>query len=526
MTEDLNLRVNPRTAASEKLLRSEAAAHLAIPESEVHDIRIVRRSIDARQKRVMVNLALRVAFADTAEVKPDFVPVEFNDVSGCEDTVLIVGAGPAGLFAALKALELGIRPIVIERGKDVDARRLDLASLNRTGTVLPDSNYCFGEGGAGTFSDGKLFTRSKKRGDLSLILRLLHQHGADESILIDSHPHIGSDRLPFIIKSIRQTIIGYGGEVRFDSRVESILLSESRDKAIGIETADGERLFGPVVLATGHSARDVYRMLKREGISIEAKGLAIGVRLEHPQHLIDCIQYHSPQGRGRWLPPAEYSFVCQAQGRGVYSFCMCPGGVIVPAVSGPEQLVVNGMSASARSSKKANSGMVVEIHPDDFPEYADQGDLRMLALQEDLERRFYEESGRLLNAPAQRMTDFVAGRMSTSLPDTSYIPGIHSSRMDLLLPSFISLRLQEGFRNFGLRSKGFLSDEAVLVGLESRTSSPVRIPRDKVSLTHISVRNLYPAGEGAGYAGGIVSAAIDGQNAVLAYYKSITENDN
>ena len=505
MTEDLNLRVNPRTAASEKLLRSEAAAHLAIPESEVHDIRIVRRSIDARQKRVMVNLALRVAFADTVEVKPDFVPVEFNDVSGCEDTVLIVGAGPAGLFAALKALELGIRPIVIERGKDVDARRLDLASLNRTGTVLPDSNYCFGEGGAGTFSDGKLFTRSKKRGDLSLILRLLHQHGADESILIDSHPHIGSDRLPFIIKSIRQTIIGYGGEVRFDSRVESILLSESRDKAIGIETADGERLFGPVVLATGHSARDVYRMLKREGISIEAKGLAIGVRLEHPQHLIDCIQYHSPQGRGRWLPPAEYSFVCQAQGRGVYSFCMCPGGYVVNASSEDGYLAVNGMSYSKRDGENANSAVVVTVTPEDF---GGENVLAGMEFQRELEERAYREGGGKI--PVQTFRDYC--RNIASQGSDFVVPQIKGgyawANVRRIFPEQVAAAIEEGIFSFDRKIKGYAADGAVLSGVESRTSSPIRILRDETGQS--ALQGLFPCGEGAGYAGGITSAAMDG----------------
>lgn len=517
MTEDLNLRVDPQTAASEERLREEAARHVGIDIKEINDIRILRRSIDARQRRVMVNISVRVASGDTDVIRPDYCPVSFRKAEPESPCIIIVGAGPAGLFAALKALERGLRPIVLERGRDVDSRRLDIADLNRNMAVSPESNYCFGEGGAGTFSDGKLFTRSKKRGDVGSILRLLHQHGASADILIDSHPHIGSDRLPLIIKNIRQTILDYGGEVRFNTRVDRILLSSGKDEALGVVTADGEELQGPVVLATGHSARDVYRMLKREGIAIEPKGLAVGVRLEHPQHLIDCIQYHSPHGRGRWLPAAEYNFVAQVEGRGVYSFCMCPGGVIVPAVSGPGQLVVNGMSASARASRKANSGMVVELHPGDFPEYEKYGELQMLALQEDLERRFFEEAGGTLNAPAQRMTDFVAGKKSATLPDSSYVPGVHPSRIDLLLPSFISRRLREGFRVFGHRSKGFLTDEAMLVGLESRTSSPVRIPRDRESLTHISVRNLYPAGEGAGYAGGIVSAAIDGQNAVEAY---------
>ena len=523
MIEEVNLRVDPATATNSLRLTAEASTRLGIDANRIHDLKITRRSIDARQRRVMVQLTLKV-FVDEDAPPLTYTPIDYRPVDPDAPSAIIVGAGPAGLFAALGLIEEGVRPIVLERGKDVDSRRLDLARIARENIVDPDSNYCFGEGGAGAYSDGKLFTRSKKRGPVEKILQIFHQHGAQDAIMVDAHPHIGSDRLPEVIKAMRKTIERCGGEVRFGERVTSVIIDNGI--AAGVGTESGKTYRGPVILATGHSARDVYAMLADMKIDIEPKGIAVGVRLEHSQEVIDRIRYHSPDGRGKYLPAAEYTMLTRVDGRAVYSFCMCPGGVIVPAVSGPEQLVVNGMSASARSSKKANSGMVVEIHPDDFPEYADQGDLRMLALQEDLERRFYEESGRLLNAPAQRMTDFVAGRMSTSLPDTSYIPGIHSSRMDLLLPSFISLRLQEGFRNFGLRSKGFLSDEAVLVGLESRTSSPVRIPRDKVSLTHISVRNLYPAGEGAGYAGGIVSAAIDGQNAVLAYYKSITENDN
>ncbi len=517
MTEEINLRLTPENAASRDRIVREASRLLRIDESAVNDIAVVRRSIDARHKQVMVNLTVRVASGDTATVSPDFTPVAFPDVSQSRHELLIVGAGPAGLFAALKAIELGIRPIVFERGKDVDRRRLDLAALNREGSVNPDSNYCFGEGGAGTFSDGKLFTRSKKRGDVGGILRLLHQHGAREEILVDAHPHIGSDRLPLIIKNIRRTIIESGGEVRFDARVDRLLLAPDRKRVAGVELADGSRFEGDVILATGHSARDVYRMLRAEGVPVEAKGLAIGVRLEHPQELIDSIQYHSPRGRGRWLPPAEYSFVCQAEGRGVYSFCMCPGGVIVPAVSGADQLVVNGMSASARSSIWANSGMVVELHPGDFPEFESEGELQMLALQEWLERRFFEEAGHTLNAPAQRMTDFVAGRASKTIPPSSYLPGLHPARIDTLLPPFIARRLQAGFENFGRRSREFLSDRAILVGLESRTSSPVRIPRDRATLMHPEVAGLYPVGEGAGFAGGIVSAAIDGQNAVKAF---------
>ena len=519
MTEEVNLRILPREAASHKCIRKAISRKLSVKTDDINDIRIIRRSIDARQKQVMVNLTVRVALQDTKKVTVSYDPVVFPNVQEALHSVVIVGAGPAGLFAALKAIELGIKPIVLERGKDVDSRRLDLASLSRTQKVDNDSNYCFGEGGAGTFSDGKLFTRSKKRGNVQEILRLLHQHGAREEILIDSHPHIGSDRLPSIIKNIRKRIIDSGGEVRFQTKVTGLIISDD-DVARGVETSTGEQFYGPVVLATGHSARDIYRMLHSKRIKLEPKGLAIGVRLEHPQHLIDSIQYHSPDGRGEWLPAAEYNFVCQVEGRGVYSFCMCPGGVIVPAVSGPDELVVNGMSASARASRWANSGMVVEIRPEDIPEYDPYGDLKMLVLQEELEQRFFEDSGHTLNAPAQRMTDFVAARKSESLPESSYLPGIHSARIDQLLPEFISRRLQAGFEAFGRKSKGFLTDKAILVGLESRTSSPVRIPRGE-NRCHVEITHLYPAGEGAGYAGGIVSAALDGQNAIIALAESI-----
>lgn len=522
MIKDTDIRLSAREAADPQAVRTHAAKALGIKSGSVRDLRIIRRSIDARRPLVKVQLSLRVAWGDDATVPINYAPVCFPDVSHAERNVVIVGAGPAGLFAALKAIELGVRPIVLERGKDVDARRLDIAAICRGGTVDADSNFCFGEGGAGTFSDGKLFTRSKKRGNVDEILCLLHQHGAREEILTDAHPHIGSDRLPLIIKNIRETIVSCGGEVHFGTRMTHILLSVDGCEAIGVETADGRQYMGPVVLATGHSARDVYRSLVADGIEVEAKGLAIGVRLEHPQHLIDSIQYHSPDGRGKWLPPAEYSFVAQAGGRGVYSFCMCPGGVIVPAASGPGQLVVNGMSASARSSRWANSGMVVELHPGDFPEFDSHGPLSMLALQESLERDFYEAAGQSLTAPAQLMTDFINGRTSSALPDSSYRPAVAPGRLDKLLPPFIAGRLREGFQTFGRRAPGFVSQQALMVGLESRTSSPVRIPRDRETMCHIRIRGLYPAGEGAGYAGGIVSAAIDGQNAVKAAFAHLS----
>lgn len=517
MIKDITLRVSPEIAATPALLAPKVFGTTGC---KVNDWRIVKRSVDARKRDIIINLTIRVASGEDIKVSSGYIPVKFPDVSRSEHTVLIVGAGPAGLFAALECLQLGMKPIVFERGKDVDSRRLDIATLNREREINPESNYCFGEGGAGTFSDGKLFTRSKKRGNPTEVLSLLVQHGADENILIDSHPHIGSDRLPGIMKNIRQTIIKCGGEVRFQTRIERLLIEDG--KVIGIETAQGDKIYGDaVILATGHSARDVYRKLAHDGVKMEAKGLAVGVRLEHPQRMIDQIQYHNPNGRGRWLPAAEYNFVTQVDDRGVYSFCMCPGGVVVPAGSGPEELVVNGMSASARSSIWANSGMVVELRPGDFPEYAGRGEFEMLDMVEDLEKKFYKESCNSIVAPAQRMKDFVDGKDSKNLPPSSYLPGLYEARIDRMLPPFISNRLQKGFQDFGRKAKGFLDNNAILIGLESRTSSPVRIPRDKETLCHIEIKGLYPAGEGAGYAGGIVSAAIDGMRCARSIKHSL-----
>lgn len=517
MTEDISLRVSPKIAATEELLRKEIARMIGLSDKDISDLRIIRRSIDARQRAIKVNLTVRIATGDDVKVAADTGKFNFQPLPESAPQIVIVGAGPAGLFAGLKAVELGIKPVIIERGSDVDSRRVTLAAISKEGKVDPDCNYCFGEGGAGAYSDGKLFTRSKKRGNVTEILQLLHFFGASEDILIDSHPHIGSDKLPKIIKNIREKIRECGGVVMFGEKVTDILIEGQR--AIGVETESGKRIEGGVILATGHSARDVYRMLNNRNVKLESKGLAIGVRLEHPQHLIDCIQYHSKEGRGKYLPAAEYNFVTQANGRGVYSFCMCPGGVIVPSMSGPYQSVVNGMSASARASQWSNSGMVVELHPGDIPGFSQDGPLEMMSLQEHLERKFFEESGNTLNAPAQRMTDFIEGRKSDTLPRSSYAPGIHSARLDQLLPPEIAIRLREGFLTFGRKSQGFVTEEAVMVGLESRTSSPVRIPRDKETLCHMEIEDLYPAGEGAGYAGGIVSAAIDGQRCVEAFYK-------
>lgn len=510
MKETLQLRLRPDAAADPSRLVKAAADALRADPARIKHIDILRRSIDARRSPVAVNLtvAAHIDTYDPAE-STRYTPVEYPDVSGAPE-VIVVGAGPAGLFAALELIELGLRPIVLERGKDVDSRRRDQAELCRTGSVDPDSNYCFGEGGAGAYSDGKLYTRSTKRGPVDKVLRIFHTHGASDDILIDARPHIGTDRLPVIIKAIRQTILRHGGQVHFGTRVTR--LDIDRGRVAGVVTADGRHFTGPVILATGHSARDVYRMLHESGVALEPKGLAVGVRLEHPQHLIDCIQYHSPKGRGKYLPPAEYSMLTRVDGRAVYSFCMCPGGVIVPAASAPGELVVNGMSPSSRGTRWANSGMVVEVLPEDLPQYDSHGPLKMMEFQSDIERAFFRAAGGTQVAPAQRMTDFVAGRDSADLPRSSYAPGVKPARVDNLLPPEISRRLRAGLAEFGRKARGFLTPEAIVVGDETRTSSPVRIPRDRATNRHIEIEGLYPCGEGAGYAGGIVSAAIDGIN--------------
>lgn len=515
MIKELNsLRVAPPIAFQPEKLRHAVAREAGVKPWEITDLVVTRRSIDARQRNVMVNLAVRAYINEKAPEKPLGMSIDYPFVNEARQ-VIVVGAGPAGLFAALRLIELGLRPVVVERGKNVSDRRKDMARIARENLVDPDSNYCFGEGGAGAFSDGKLYTRSKKRGSVEKILSVFHNHGASSDILVDAHPHIGTDRLPEVIRAMRETIIAHGGEVRFSTRMESLTITDGC--VTGITVAGGEQLHGPVILATGHSARDVYRMLHRSGVLLEPKGIAVGVRLEHPQKLIDAIQYHNPEGRGLWLPAAEYSMLTRVDGRAVYSFCMCPGGFVIPAASEPGQLVVNGMSPSNRGTRWSNSGMVVEILPEDVKELPDGSPLKMMEFQEEIERRFFEDSGDdTYSAPAQRMEDFTKGRMSASLPPTSYAPGIHPARIDRLLPAAIASRLQKGFMEFGRKSRGFLTNDAILLGAETRTSAPVRIPRDSITLCHIEIPGLFPAGEGAGYAGGIVSAAMDGERAADA----------
>ncbi len=521
MKETLTLRVIPRIAATPSLLTREVARQLRVNEKRIVRTDIIRRSIDARQRQVMVGLTVD-AYIDRVDETAAVVRKEYRPVAGDAPEAIVVGAGPAGLFAALSLIERGIRPIVIERGKDVDSRRKDLAAIARTDTVDPDSNYAFGEGGAGAYSDGKLYTRSKKRGSVEAILKVFHDHGAPDSILIDAHPHIGTDLLPGVIKAIRQTIIGAGGRVLFNTRMTD--LTFDRDGRVdGVVTSDGQRFSGKVILATGHSARDVYRMLNTRGVTLEPKGIAVGVRLEHPSRLIDQIQYHSPEGRGKYLPAAEYSHLTRVEDRAVYSFCMCPGGVVVPAASSSGEMVVNGMSPSNRGTRWSNSGMVVEILPEDIPGDGADDPLKMMHFQENVEKAFYEEANGHQNAAAQRMTDFVDGRLSKTLPPTSYAPGVHTGRVDQLLPEPVSTRLREAFRVFGKKSPGFLTEEAIVIGPETRTSAPVRIPRHPETLNHIDIPGLFPTGEGAGYAGGIVSAAIDGVRAANALADSLLE---
>lgn len=539
MIEEYQIRVLPEQAASEQSIKQFLQEEKGSSIDEITAVRVLKRSVDARQRTIYVNLKVRV-YVNELPDDDEFTRIDYPQVDG-RPQAIVVGAGPGGLFAALRLIELGVRPVVVERGKNVHDRRKDIAQISRTQQVDPESNYSFGEGGAGAFSDGKLYTRSKKRGNVEKILNVFCQHGASTSILADAHPHLGTDKLPNIIEAMRNTIIRCGGEVHFETKMDAILMNN--DKVEGI--CCGEKIFkGPVILATGHSARDVYRYLNAQGVEIEAKDIAVGVRLEHPSELIDKIQYHRKEGRGEFLPAAEYSFVTQVDGRGVYSFCMCPGGTVVPAASGPCQLVVNGMSSSRRNSPWSNSGMVVELHVEDLndrsllelppvpdgamgkgQQLAGKCPLAMMEFQERLEYTAWMQGNRQQTAPAQRMAHFVNGKGSFDLPKSSYTPGLISTPMHFWLPDFVSKRLQQGFRNFGKSCHGFLTNEAVMIGVETRTSAPVRILRDRETLQHVRLKGLFPCGEGAGYAGGIVSAGVDGERCaeMAALYLASTE---
>ena len=546
MIQEYQIRILPEQAASEEGIKRYLAKEKGLDVRTLNQVRVLKRSIDARQRTIFVNLKVR-AYINEFPQDDQYIHTEYPDVSS-RPRAIVVGEGPGGLFASLRLIELGYRPIVLERGKDVRERKKDLSNITKTQKVDGESNYCFGEGGAGAYSDGKLYTRSKKRGSVDKILNVFCQHGANTNILADAHPHIGTDKLPRVIENMRNTIIKCGGEVHFQTKmIRLILESEGKltapdaaagDRVIGVEavnlaTGAEETYRGPVILATGHSARDVYRYLASAKIDIEAKGIAVGVRLEHPSQLIDQIQYHNKSGRGKYLPAAEYSFVTQVDGRGVYSFCMCPGGFVIPAATGPEQLVVNGMSPSNRGTAWSNSGMVVETHPEDVAQFVQEhqaiieqtemkaqensslfnlhSSLQMMYFQQIVEKQCWQQGNMKQTAPAQRMADFVNNRLSYDLPKSSYAPGIISSPLHFWMPSFVSKRLQEGFKTFGKNAHGFLTNEATLIAMETRTSSPVRIIRDRETLQHVRIQGLFPCGEGAGYAGGIVSAGVDGE---------------
>ncbi|MFY0252563.1 NAD(P)/FAD-dependent oxidoreductase [Chitinophaga sp. 30R24] len=508
MIQQVSLKLLPADAASHTHIIQHAAAALSIKHDHITGFNLLKRSIDARSRQIYFILTIQV-FINEPFIERQHPPLAYHSLPLNAPRVLIAGAGPAGLFAALRLIEAGVKPIILERGKDVRARRRDLAALNKTGIVNPESNYCFGEGGAGTYSDGKLYTRSNKRGDINRILNIFVHFGAEEKIMIDAHPHIGTNKLPHIITAMREQIINSGGEVHFGQKITSILL---KDGAVtGVKTATGDRFDAPrLILATGHSARDIFKMLHQQNILLEAKPFALGVRVEHPQELIDSAQYHCTT-RGEYLPPASYSLVEQVEGRGVFSFCMCPGGIIAPAATDPGELVVNGWSPSKRNNPFANSGMVVTVDESDFVPFAQHGPLAAMYFQQAVEQQAFHAGGGHFVAPAQRMTDFVNKKISVSLPECSYVPGLHSADLRSVLPATVHQRLAGAFKAFGRKMKGYYTENAVLVATESRTSSPVRIPRHPNTLEHPQVTGLYPCAEGAGYAGGIVSAAMDGE---------------
>jgi uncharacterized FAD-dependent dehydrogenase len=519
MGKQIQINLNPAAAADEAAIRKIAASLAGIDPADITSVRVIKRSVDARKKNIRVNLTVEVLSGKDSAI-PAITPFAPFNVSHNPE-VIIVGAGPAGLFAALRLIELGLRPIIIERGRDVSSRKKDIARISREQIVDPDSNYCFGEGGAGTYSDGKLYTRSKKRGDNKRVLELLCFHGANDNILYEAHPHLGTDKLPGIISGIRKSILDAGGRLILEKKVTDLLIDG--DVIRGVVTSDNDNFSSPyVILATGHSARDIYEICRNRGVELEMKPFAMGVRVEHPQELIDTIQYHG-NPRGEFLPASSYNLVKQVDGRGVYSFCMCPGGFIVPSATAQEEVVVNGMSPSGRNSPYANSGIVVEIKPEDFVKYNRFGEMAGLEFQKELEHEAWRSGGHSQKAPAQRLDDFVAGITSGSLPQVSYFPGVTSSPLHNWLPKSIGRRLRDGFRLFGQVMHGYLTNEAVILGVESRTSSPLRIPRDPEKLNHIRISGLYPCGEGSGYTGGIVSSAVDGMRAAEAIAKKILD---
>ncbi|QSE96770.1 NAD(P)/FAD-dependent oxidoreductase [Fulvivirga lutea] len=515
MKKTVTLRLTPEEAFSTDL-HTHVLKKSAFQSSDCVYVQIQKRSIDARKKKVWVNIQADIYVNELPDSQS--FSKEYRDVRNSEE-VIIIGAGPAGLFAALRLIELGVKPIVLERGKDVRARRRDLAAINKEHIVNPESNYCFGEGGAGTYSDGKLYTRSKKRGDLQRILEILVAHGAKDDILYDAHPHIGTNKLPKIVQALRETIVEYGGEVRFDSKVVDFIIEQ--DSLKGVKLLDNSFINAKaILLATGHSARDIFHLLNDRKVKIESKPFALGVRVEHPQALIDSIQYSCDGDRGEYLPASSYALVNQTyldnEQRGVFSFCMCPGGFIVPSATSPGEVVVNGMSPSRRDSRFANSGIVVAVENSDLKDYSKYGELAAMKFQQKVEQDAFRLGGETQVAPAQRLVDFVNGKISNQLNETSYQPGLNSVDMRTVLPEFIHARLKMAFKGFGKKMKGYLTNEAQIVGVESRTSSPVRVPRDKETLEHVELKGLFPCGEGAGYAGGIVSAAMDGERCAEA----------